>query len=237
MPSEHNTAQEAETADNEKAQEDNPMNWIWNTFFANRAAAWTALSTIVLCVFSGLLYKVSEQANETSVVSQRAFLSPSGPGYGPVVEGKKLKGFNFFYTIGNSGTTPAKAVTLEIAKASIGISPQKGFTFDDLPQTEKISLVIGPKGNFQATPIFVSVDELETISQGKRVVIWGWMTYRDIFPQTPVRLSEFCIEINSVTWPRPSHTDPSGKVEMAWPPCHTHNCYDEDCEDYPRRVM
>lgn len=213
------------------------MKWLWNTFFANRAPAWTAFSTVVLMVFSGLLWKVSDRANETSIVTQRAFLTNSGILPVKVINNQRLAGVNFFVVVGNSGTTPAKDA-IEQSTVSIGQPiPQRGLDFDSLPQSERLVYVLGPKATMQMTPMFVSVSDLEAAEQGKKhIFFWGWTTYHDIFNGTPTRLSEFCVQITSVAWSKPDHSSPLTDVNFGSPPCQTHNCYDEDCEDYSRRV-
>ena len=212
------------------------MRWIWNGLLVNRAPAWTAAATIVLVIFSGLLWKVSDKANETSVITQRAFLNFSGPIFQKKIDGKKLEGITVFYIMDNSGTTPAGA-GIQQWNMSLGSTiPEKGLDFDALPQSGRLAFVLGPKANFQTIPINVSTEDLEMVAQGKaRLFFWGWASYRDIFAATPPRLSEFCTQILTVTWSKPDHSDPSADIITSSPPCPTHNCYDEDCEDYRRR--
>jgi hypothetical protein len=237
MPNSDNAAQETEGPKNRNTDEGHLMKWFWNTFFAGRAPAWTAISTVVLMFFSGLLWKVSDKANETSIVTQRAFISFSGPVLAKNTDGKKLKGINVFYVMSNSGTTPARA---GISQWNLSLGPtvaQKGLDFDTLSQTERLSFVLGPKVLFQLKPISIPIQDLEMIGEGKRhLFFWGWTTYRDIFPGTPQRLTEFCTEIDSLMWSKVDHTDATVEINTSSPPCPTHNCYDEDCEDYSRRV-
>jgi hypothetical protein len=202
------------------------------------AGAWTAVFTGVLMIFSGLLLKVSNKANETSIATQRAFVNFSGPGFTKIINGKKQKGINVFYAMSNSGTTPART---GVSEWNISLGPtvsQKGLDFDTLPQAERLSIVLGPKASFQMTPISISIEDLEAVGEGKKhLFFWGWTTYHDIFGNTPERLSEFCTEIVSVTWMKPDHTDATTDINTANPPCPTHNCYDEDCADYAGRTQ
>ena len=209
-----------------------------NRFFFSKSGAWNALFTLVLMVFSGLLWRVSNKANETSIASQRAFLSFSGPALAKNADGRKLKGMNVFYVMTNSGTTPARAGITEW-NLSVGPSfPQKGLDFDTLSQTERLSFVLGPKVLFQMKPISIPLQELEMIGEGKRhLFFWGWATYYDIFPGTPQHLTEFCTQIDSLMWSKADHTDATLEISTSSPPCPTHNCYDEDCEDYHRRIQ
>jgi hypothetical protein len=213
------------------------MNWLWNTFFANRAPVWTAAATVVLVVFSGLLWKVSDRTNETSITSQRAFISFSGPYIVADVKDKKMKGTNVYWVMANSGTTPADGVVIE-SNMSLGQAvPEKGIDFDGLPQTERQKLVLGPKGSYQFKPLYLSIEDWDAIANAKEhLFFWGWVTYHDIFNGTPERLSEFCTDITKVNWNKEDHSDPTGGINTINPPCPTHNCYDEECEDYNERT-
>jgi hypothetical protein len=216
---------------------DTPGTWFWNTFFAGKAPAWSAAATVVLVVFTCLLWKVSERANETSIATQRAFISFTGPGFTKDVDGKSLKGIKVTYVMGNSGTTPANAATSQWNSSLGPTVPQKNVDFDILPQSERLSFILGPKALFQLKPVTISTQDLEAVAEGKKhLFFWGWTTYRDVFTSS-VRLSEFCTEIDAVKWTKPNHADPSADILTDSPPCPTHNCYDEDCEDYHRRVQ
>lgn len=198
---------------------------------------WTCIFTGFLVVFSGLLYIVSDKANNTSIATQRAFISFGGPGLVKDVQNRKLKGINVYYALSNSGTTPASAAILEWNMSFGPTLPQKGVDFDTLPQKERVPLVLGPKAAFQMSPVYLSLEDLELVSENKKhLFFWGWITYRDIFPDTPMRLSEFCTDIASATWTRQNHTDPAVDFKTDSPPCPIHNCYDQQCEDYSIRT-
>src|SRR6266446_8927484 len=74
---------------------------------------WSCIFTGVLMVFSGLLYRVSDKANNTSIATQRAFVTFAGPLLVKDIQSRKLKGINVYYAMMNSGTTPASAAVLE----------------------------------------------------------------------------------------------------------------------------
>lgn len=201
------------------------------------AGFWTCIFTGILAVFTVLLYKVNDRANQTSIATQRAFVSSGGPAFAKDIQGGKLKGIKVYYVWSNSGTTPAKGAISEWNMSLGDTLPQKGLNFDDLPQNQRVPLVLGPKAVFQLTPVYLTVQDLEQISEGKEhVFFWGWATYRDIFSDTPTRLSEFCTDITSLTWTIPDHTSPKVDVNTISPPCPIHNCYDEDCTDYSSRA-
>lgn len=55
------------------------MSKLYDLAFSGRAAAWTAFATVMMMVFTGLLWHVNQIATETSIATQRAVLSTSGP--------------------------------------------------------------------------------------------------------------------------------------------------------------
>lgn len=214
-----------------------PKAGLYDRLFAGKSGAWTAVFTFFLVIFSALLWQVSKNANETSQVTERAFLSFGGPFASKVIEKKELKGINFTYTLGNSGTTPTKAGVTQINIQLSSIVPSRSLDFESLPQAEKTVFVLAPKGGIQMRPVFVSTADLEAVQEGKKhLFFWGYTLYHDIFPGTPARLTEFCTEMDAVAWTLDNHSDPTGDLNFVNPPCPTHNCYDEQCEDYSVRT-
>ena len=237
MPNADDATRVEQGGSGESAEEQNMSGQLWNKFFVGKAAVWTAVFTLVLCIFSGLLWKVNDKANDTSISTQRAFISFGGPVLVKDVQNRKLKGINVYYGMTNSGTTPASAAILEWNMSLGPTSPAKGVDFDTLSQNERMPLVLGPKANFQMKPVYLSVEELEMVAQNKKhLFFWGWVTYRDIFSSTPERLSEFCTDIASATWTAANHNDPNVDFKTDNPPCPIHNCYDQQCEDYSTRT-
>lgn len=197
-----------------------------------------AISTILLVVFNCLLWHVSSDANKATVQIQRAFLTSIGPVFlqNPFVEDKPLIGStaNMIWT--NSGTTPTTAAIVQANIAIVSETPQ-GSNFDTLPQSSKKTIVIGPRASVPTEAIPISLQDLEGIAQGvKHGFFWGWAVYRDIFPDTPMRLSEFCVEFDNPKWNKKDHTDRDGNMVVDTPACAVHNCYDEHCSDYNAKV-
>lgn len=212
-------------------------NRIWNTFFANKAPAWTATATIVMMIFSGLLWKANSRANDAAIMSQRAFITFTGPGMVPNTQDKKFLGTNAYWGMTNSGTTPADRVVFEWNLSLGSATPQESTDFDSLPQNERERGVLGPRASYQFKPIYISQQDWEDVVAGrKHLFFWGWATYHDIFKGTPERLSEFCTDVSSAVWATPDHTATNAQVNMVTPTCPTHNCYDEECTDYGTRT-
>jgi hypothetical protein len=234
---------------------------IWAFLFAGKSAAWTAVFTAILTLFTYKMYQVANTTSELARASERAFLSFSGYALGVRLNGPdgKWAGQQIFINWTNSGSTPAK-------DAVIQSNGQPSFTeltksFDFPLSADKTVAVIGPKGA-QNTTVTIQKEVFEQVWQGKaRLFVWGTAIYKDIFPNDPDRLSEFCAEITHVTLgyisqptvppppvkgaatapiapPAPiSFNDPNaGLIAFQWQSCRAHNCYDEDCKDYPDRL-
>lgn len=78
----HQKADKAEVEESSEEENNNnqsPLRQIYNFLFVGKAPVWTALATVMMMVFSGLLLRVTNIANQISVSTQRAVLSPNGP--------------------------------------------------------------------------------------------------------------------------------------------------------------
>lgn len=229
------------------------MSWFWNTFFNNRAAVWTAIFTAVLSVFTYLLYRVSEQADETAKGQARAFVSLSAFSIGPQIADSQGNWISQEVEVNwtNNGTTPAKGVVIQ--------TNVKPF-LEDLPDTydfpllsQKTQGAIAPKGIYTVS-LLIPRSALEDSWHGKaRIFIWGTALYKDVFPRDADRLTEFCYEIfhltaayatpqtvtNGQPTPSPVLGNPgTALAQFQWQACNrgAHSCYDEDCSDYSDRV-
>src|SRR3989442_10894459 len=96
MPNADDAASIAKSRYSENTENQSMFKKFLNKFFFGKAGAWTAIFTFIVSVFSGLLWRVSDKANETSIVTQRAFLNFSGPALAKEAAGKKLKGINVY---------------------------------------------------------------------------------------------------------------------------------------------
>lgn len=210
----------------------------YNKAFRNKAGAWTAFFTCVLSLFSYLLWNVTEVANQTAQATQAASLSSFGPAVAkiPSEDGKTLKGYNFFFTWVNNGTTPSRTATMQ-ANVEVGsILPTKELDFNNLQQSKITVAVLGPKAGIQMPPNFVSLEDMEDIAQNKKhMFLWGWAVYHDIFSGTS-RLSEYCFDVQNVNWTKPRHSALATDITITDPPCGVHFCFNEECEDYKTRT-
>jgi hypothetical protein len=88
---------------------------VWSVAFKGRSAAWTAIFTGVLTLFTLKMYQVSRITSETSRASERAFLSFSGAGLGARIIGADGVWTHYEISLNwsNSGSTPAKSGVIQ----------------------------------------------------------------------------------------------------------------------------
>ncbi len=75
--------------------------------------------------------------------------------------------------------------------------------------------------------------DLAAVKEGnKHLYIWGTARYRDIFPDTPERITRFCVVATNVTGdPTAPWDDNNNKMEITFSTYHEHNCADEECNE------
>jgi hypothetical protein len=109
-------------------------------------------------------------------------------------------------------------------------------------------VAIGPNSTI-TVPFDVPIGTMRSHG-GVAVHIWGRIVYRDVFPDTPSRLTEFCRQIVDATPLRIGTDDlllnPESMEFETNVPClascsgencpDPHNCYDEECPDYEERL-
>jgi hypothetical protein len=241
---------------------------IWNFLFRGKSAAWTAIFTGVLTAFTYMMYQVSNTTSEIQRSSERAFLTFAGP-----ENGARMVNGNFLapdapwtsqevaLVWANNGETPARSAVVKVG--SNAFYPDIPEQFDFPLNDSKIYMVVGPKSAY-GTNILIPKDEIVDVWHvKKRLFVWGTAVYRDVFPKSPDRLTEFCVELTHLTVgfippspPTSTIVQPNAKdapPPAAAPPqnvdspqaflqgfqsqqCRAHNCYDEDCPDYKDRV-
>ena len=70
-----------------------------------------------------------------------------------------------------------------------------------------------------------------------RIFMWGWITYKDGFAGTPLRVTEFCDELTNITSTKDDLSDPTADIHWEPSVCREHNCYDKDCRDYSKYFL
>jgi hypothetical protein len=250
----HDETTEAENSTGDEDEGPQPMNQFWKS-----SAFWTAIFTGLLCIFTYLLYEVSKESTETSKEQAKAVVSFGGFAMGPAINDQNgWMGQQFQINWFNNGLLPGKTATF-----------QQGLNtfYGDLPKTydfplegEKIQGIVPPRGQF-STFINIPKTQLEDAWRGKaKLFVWGTVVYKDGFADDPIRVSEFCSDIQQITvgyttpqpalpatapsvpqapTKMPSFGDPNtGIISISWRSCNrgAHSCYDQDCSDYKEQI-
>lgn len=204
--------------------------YVWPYIFHEKSAAWTAIFTGFLVLFTYFLYQVADRTEETSEAVQRAFVVYKDISSVRIVDPgtKKVSGWQFAVLIENSGTTPTKDALDHVSYLPRQKPIPKDFNFPDLGDTAERPMVVGPKATMMLTPSIVAEDViLQAQKQASHLYVYGWVTYRDIFPRSPLHITKFCYELTQVIG---DTSDPNTSVEALFTSCAQHNCSDDECK-------
>jgi hypothetical protein len=91
--------------------------------------------------------------------------------------------------------------------------------------TPKTISALGPKASTGSQTLHETKD-FATEKPGVPRFFWGWMIYRDTFPNTKVHITEFCWKATKI------EMLDDGQYDFEGTDCAHHNCVDEFCEDY-----
>lgn len=191
----------------------------------------------VIMVFTGVLAAVgiyqyfamgeSNKINRQSLVAvQRAFIgSPTISDQRKITDGKRVAGIQFRLNWQNSGNTAAKDLRICTSREDNPAGNMKNLPDKCQPVPE----VAGPRDVVQSLPIVFEPPLLELLRDGKtKVTLWGWVKYRDSFPDTPEHITRYCSEFGQViggTIP-----DPKEPFELQVSGCtNSYSCSDEGC--------
>jgi hypothetical protein len=211
---------------------------------------WLLLTGIVVAIIYGLQLRAMLQSNEInrqSLVSvQRAFLTaqpvkPERLDAPLATTAIPSHSWSILGSYENSGTTPALEV---VNYLQAGLADE--LTEDEFKgrAVSAFATTIGPRASQDVGPIIADeavifgrdlgkVPKLVRITddRGRRMMVWGWAVYKDIFfPNSRPHLTEFCRKVDSLT------TGADGMMRYAFTTCRSHNCTDESCPDYSEVV-
>jgi hypothetical protein len=190
------------------------------------------------------LLQQNTRANEVATGAQRAYVNLQAFDQGTRLLGanKTVVSVRIPVPWENSGTTPAKNVTTRISWQPYPDAIREDFSFRDLPvsgkQTETRYFSLGPKAR-TTNMATINIEYFRRAMQGEHLYVWGWVTYNDIFPGTPLRLTQFCREVINIriTGDATDITQPAAALTFETTSCPGRfSCYDEDCPDYKARI-
>jgi len=210
-------------------------------------AGMAALATLAYALFSGWQLKVmsgqlaalleSNKINRESLYSvQRAFVAMQ----------KQTAELATYTDIKKTGK-PVTVVETTAHWENIGNTPAIGvvMVFGSVNQQQELTeeqfmvsnlgnvthATIAPKETMDAATIRQD-ESWFTERPGVPWFYWGWVAYRDIFPNTKTHISEFCWKVTEIKYKVAADGKRVGKPYFTAAPCAQHNCVDEFCEDY-----
>jgi hypothetical protein len=197
-------------------------------------------ATVVLACFAVLQFFIYRLMHQDSRSVGRAFLFNRGLGFAAIkgIDGG-IRGWRFIFNWRNGGTTPARRVFMHTSLYMVDKADPVNDTGDlpqdfDFPDTygfrepiEQVLLSIGPQGEMADSPKDIDISDLIHASGGrKRIFIYGWAEYTDIFAGTPRHRTEFCFEVIIVTNPM---SDAAGTSTFLMTAYGSHNGSEDEC--------
>lgn len=184
--------------------------------------------------------RAANTAKESLVAVQRAFVNFEALQPSLVVdEAGRQTAWQFKAPMQNSGTTPTRHARVSVNHGILpnyrrGAEPElpKGFTFPDGPRLgEEVTFVLGPKEIKTSVGIQIPIADMRRVfAHQRRLYMWGWVTYNDVFDKTPLHVTMFCTEFTQVT---ANPTPGAAPFNVGYVDCSTHNCTDDDCDGQP----
>lgn len=132
----------------------------------------------------------------------------------------------------NAGRTPTRNLFVRVwFELTDGSIPEMRF---DAPEpAERIPATILPGGVVESAFYDISADDLELVKDGtKALFVWGIASYRDVFPETPIRVTKFSRRGLNVTGePHQEWHADKNPLEIMFATFGSENCADEECEE------
>jgi hypothetical protein len=168
-------------------------------------AHWTrilGISTIVLSIATVIsayfLHQTDETIKNQARVQLRAYVGMQGFYEWNIVkkeEGKPdvIHGGNVAISWKNFGSTPASQMDNWISARwyNTGLEPDFSVPIERI--SDKRSAGLGPGGDVLSGVAFVPISDFEKSFVGNgRIFMWGHITYKDVFVDTPIRNFHFC---------------------------------------------
>jgi len=208
-----------------------------------------ALATIAYFIVSFYQLRAMRQSNEINRQSlqsvQRAFITYRGVRNGRFRTNptKDLPHYwTFHAAIENSGTTPAITV---IAQYQVGVQSPNGPTeeaFRGKMVDNSAPITVGPKATQELGARHIdealifghdladNLSDMSTATIQPNIFSWGWVVYRDVFPNTRPHVTEFCQVLTGASF----ILSPSPRITLDLGACREHNCTDNECKDYDK---
>jgi hypothetical protein len=203
-------------------------------YFAWRQAEDTQESLANARTSADAANKSAEIAERALIAGQRAFLSVSFvPSVQKILAEDRITHWNFMPVWKNSGETPTRNMTNHINIRLFDRPIPMDWEFPDIwvantPVEDRSPIPLGaaPRDTVNGQTVGVTIDEMKGVVAGtKWLYFWGWATYNDVFPNTPLHVTRFAVRI--IAGGDPTSTE---KISISFPYIGKYNCTDDECE-------
>jgi hypothetical protein len=171
-----------------------------------------------------------DHSRESLLAIERAFVAFSHIDITTISQHNIIIDYRFRLHITNSGRTAARNYAAQVNLALFDTIPNE-FRFADRLHDEPAKSVIGPQTRTFLQVDFFIQDALATFEKKKIPLIWGWIEYDDIFPNSPRRRTEFCMIVEVFADPRhtPQVLQGNAVSILSARPWERYNGHDDDC--------
>jgi len=205
----------AQTKPNTQTNDGDDESTEWWTILGHRLkitdtilAAFTAL-LFFAAIWQGYQLKLTvghtresvELSRDSFIIENRAYVTPVAiiPDKIINVDTGRVAEWRFTPQWRNSGQTPARRVR-HLTNAIL--FDMAGMPLDfDFPDNERngpdrtVGRVIGPAFTVGGPEFQIDASIFRDIMRRHRFFVWGWIEYRDVFSNTPIRRAEWCSEL------------------------------------------
>jgi hypothetical protein len=110
----------------------------------------------------------------------------------------EVQEWEFWPRMGNSGNTPTRNAHSHMSFVYLPTTIPDGFKYVDYAApSPNTPFFLGPKEEGVTGPVAqIPISILQGVrDKTTHLYFWGWLTYHDIFPKTPLHISMFCMEL------------------------------------------
>jgi hypothetical protein len=197
------------------------------------------LAYVSVASFQWCAMRTSNQINREALTSvQRAFvLYKDLVGYSYLDVTKNGQQVFWLHPVWeNSGNTPTKDLHIYVSEPKPAQPPYTNLDFSRQSVPVFTPMLIAPHDTVRGSDRQIAVGDLLKLHDAKGVFyVWGWATYRDIFPDTKPHITRFCVILTGALFDADANSITTTKsVRIINEFCPTYNCADEECEQQDR---
>jgi hypothetical protein len=129
----------------------------------------------------------------------------------------------------NTGETPTRKLIVVVGHEISDLPIGDNFEF--IAERHNLPAMIAAHGVIESEPFDVPAAVMEEVQAGKKhLYVWGVAWYRDVFPESPERITKFCVEATNLTGdPKLEWHKDKNPFDIQFITYKRHNCTDDEC--------